>query len=240
MTSFRLIEKVGEGSYSKVYRATSENSSKTLAVKIIRFEDAPKEFLLSREIKILRECQHPNIAALLDCIFTQEAAYLVFEYYPMNLAQFYRHYQNTYRRGLGEQQIALIMGQICSALAYLHARGIMHRDVKPENVMVNGLTLQIKLIDFGFAREIATPLTQYTVTRWYRPLEIVIGLSYDEKVDVFSVAAVYVELMHSREIFQSTSNLEQLSLLLKTSGYPTEGTRQWIALQKLGVANEFP
>lgn len=78
MTNFRLVEKIGEGSYSKVYKAVSESRQKTVAVKIIKFKDAPKDYIQSRELKILRECNHPNIAGLLDFIATDKAFYLVF------------------------------------------------------------------------------------------------------------------------------------------------------------------
>lgn len=78
MTTFRLIEKIGEGSYSKVYKAVSNSCQKMVAVKIIKFKDAPKTYIQERELKILRECNHPNIAALLDFIITEKAIYLVF------------------------------------------------------------------------------------------------------------------------------------------------------------------
>ena len=72
------------------------------------------------------------------------------------------------------------MIQVCSALEYLHSKGIMHRDLKPENIMINPLTREVKLIDFGFAKKTGREKnTDYMVTRWYRPLEIVLGLQYN-------------------------------------------------------------
>ena len=117
----------------------------------------------------------------------------------MNLNQFYRHYQNLYNRNLDEHQIRHIMIQLCSALSYLHSLHIMHRDIKPENIMIDPSTLHIKLIDFGFAKKVADdPMTAYMVTRWYRPLEVVIGLKYDHKIDVFAAALIYLELTHGK------------------------------------------
>lgn len=80
----------------------------------------------------------------------------------------------------------------------------MHRDIKPENIMIDPATLNIKLIDFGFAKKINDdPDTGYMVTRWYRSLEVVIGLKYDQKIDIFAAATIYLELVHGKEIFQS-------------------------------------
>ena len=115
----------------------------------------------------------------------------------MNLSQFYRYYQKVHGKNLNERQVNHIMAQICSALKYLHGKGIMHRDIKPENIMIDPVTQQVKLIDFGFAKQInRKENTGYMVTRWYRPLEVVLGLNYNEKVDVFAAGAIYLELIH--------------------------------------------
>lgn len=139
----------------------------------------------------------------------------------MNLSQYYRYYRNIYNRNLDRTQIRNIIIQICSALQYLHSKGIMHRDIKPENVMINPSTQEIKLIDFGFAKPVdSNSHTGYMVTRWYRPLEIVLGLDYNQKVDVFAVGAIFLELLLGREVFPSQSNMEQLYMLLNVCGYP--------------------
>lgn len=144
----------------------------------------------------------------------------------MNLSQYYRYYRKIYNRNLDRNQIRNIMVQICSALAYLHSKNIMHRDVKPENVMINPATQEIKLIDFGFAKTIEEQRnTGYMVTRWYRPLEIVLGLNYNQQADVFAVGAIFLELIHGREIFQSQSNTEQMYLLLNICGYPSPSSK---------------
>ena len=114
----------------------------------------------------------------------------------MNLNQYYHYYKNIYNKNLDETLIRNIMIQICSGLHYLHNKGIMHRDIKPENVMINPLTLEVKLIDFGFAKHTSGDIhTGYMVTRWYRPLEVVLGLNYNHKIDVFAVGAIFLELL---------------------------------------------
>ena len=114
----------------------------------------------------------------------------------MNLGDYYKYHKNIYGRNMGIALIGKLMGQLFSALAYLHSKGIMHRDIKPENVMINPLTQEIKLIDFGFAKAVEGSLhTGYMVTRWYRPLEIVLGLPYNQKADIFAAAAIFLELL---------------------------------------------
>jgi serine/threonine protein kinase len=73
------------------------------------------------------------------------------------------------------------------------------------------------------------------VTRWYRPLEVVIGLKYDEKIDVFAAALIYLEMIHGKEIIQSETNMDQLHKLLSICGYPTQNSREYLTLKKLGV-----
>lgn len=85
---------------------------------------------------------------------------------------------------------------MCQALAYMHNLGIMHRDIKPENIMIDPNTLKVKLIDFGFAKSFSNfaQHTQYMITRWYRPLEVVLYLNYDGKSDIFALGALILEL----------------------------------------------
>lgn len=101
---------------------------------------------------------------------------------------------------------------MCQALGYMHQCGLMHRDIKPENVLIDPSNLAIKLIDFGFATQVNQygPNTQYMITRWYRPLEIVLNLPYDGKADIFALGALLLELYLGEEIFRSASNLDQL------------------------------
>ena len=173
---------------------------------------------------------------MLDFIKTDNSYYLVFEYFPMNLTQYYQFYRGLSQRKLPQRQVEKIMTQISAGLAYLHGKGIMHRDIKPENVMVDPSTLTVKLIDFGFAKHTKLqPHTDYMVTRWYRPLEVVLGCNYDEKVDVFAAAAVYLEMLEGEETFQSESNMDQLHILLRICGHPRKDSVTYRALEKMGV-----
>lgn len=104
----------------------------------------------------------------------------------------------------------------------MHSLNLMHRDLKPENILIDPNTLHIKLIDFGFAAE-NKPYginTNYMVTRWYRPLQIVLSLPYDQKADVFSIGAMMLELYLGEEVFRSSSNIDQLYWICQICGMP--------------------
>jgi len=155
----------------------------------------------------------------------------------MNLGQYYRYFKAVHKRNLEWGQVRHIMVQICSAVGYLHQRNIIHRDLKPENVMLNPLTLQVKIIDFGFSKVHTAHCTGYMVTRWYRPLEIVLGLPYDHKVDVFALGSIFLELIHGQELFRSDSNNDQLHQLLTICGYPEPLSKEHKALEKLQIVS---
>lgn len=164
-------------------------------------------------------------------------AYLVFDYLPFDLIGYYKEMRRIHNCGLPHRDICYIVWQMCQALAYMHHSGLMHRDIKPENVLIDPATLSIKLIDFGFAIQLNpyVPLTQYMITRWYRPLEIVLGLPYDTKADVFALGALVMELYQGEEIFRSASNLDQLYWVLDICGYPSIWPQAIIRMTQLGV-----
>lgn len=196
--------------------------------------------VVQREILILQKLQHPNIIRLLHILRDNTYTYLVFEFMPCDLITFYKDTRKNRRRSLTDDEITFISYQVIKGLSYMHRMGIMHRDIKPENILVNPITLEAKLIDFGFACHYRSreAHTQYMVTRWYRPLELVLGLPYDMKIDVFSIGALMMELYNSEEIFRSASNIDQMYWIIQVCGFPS-----WApALQKmaqLGLTNRF-
>jgi serine/threonine protein kinase len=115
----------------------------------------------------------------------------------------------------------------------------MHRDIKPENILIDPDTLNIKLIDFGFAKLSNTPNnTNYMVTRWYRPLEIVLNLPYNEKVDVFAVGALILELYLGNEVFRSGSNIDQFYWIVNICGFPEKWTKAHEVIAKMNLKVE--
>ena len=115
----------------------------------------------------------------------------------------------------------------------------MHRDIKPENILIDPENLNIKLIDFGFAKHNNSHInTNYMVTRWYRPLEIVLSLPYNQKVDVFAAGALILQLYLGSEIFRSSSNINQFYWIVNICGYPYSWTKAKDTINKMSLKPE--
>lgn len=237
MHRYQLVEQIGHGAYSIVFKAVNIRNSTIVAIKRINHTNADISIVLNREIHTLKTLQHPNIIKLHQVFSDATYAYLVFDYLPYDLIAYYKEIRKTHNRNLNDHEITYITWQMCQALGYMHHCGLMHRDIKPENVLVDPSTLAIKLIDFGFAIKINpySQHTQYMITRWYRPLEIVLTLPYDAKSDIFALGALILELYKGEEIFRSSSNIDQLYWILDICGYPTTWPQAIIKMSQLGI-----
>jgi serine/threonine protein kinase len=143
----------------------------------------------------------------------------------MDLTAFMREKQKKENRRLNEEEIKVIMRQVLSALDYLHTKGYLHRDVKPENFIINEKTLEVKMIDFGTCRDYSKNITAYTTyvsTRWYRSPEVVLrSLQYGPPADIFAAGCVMGELYNTNPLFPGTSEADQLECIFKLLGTPT-------------------
>ena len=173
MQSYRRLDKVGQGTYSTVYRGQDLTDGRVVALKHIRLanmDDDSLEFM-AREIDVLaRLGSHPSVVSLLDvaCGKTKSSMYLVFEYVEHDLAGLLSVAE---KHSLLLGQVKRLASQLLSALSHCHARGVMHRDIKGSNLLVSDEGT-LKLADFGLARRIPRgmePLTNRVVTLWYRP-----------------------------------------------------------------------
>lgn len=157
--------------------------------------------------------------------------YLVFEKMDMSLTQYIRKRgkKNTYK--LDEKnEIKVIMRQLLQGLHYLHSDcEILHRDLKPDNIMINEKPLVAKIIDFGTCKDLtfeSGPHTSYVSTRWYRAPECVLrSHHYNYVSDVFAAGCVMAELYLQRPLFPGTSELDQIDRIFKILGTPKKD--QW-------------
>ncbi|TBU05913.1 cyclin-dependent kinase, partial [Hamiltosporidium magnivora] len=191
MVDYQKIEKIGEGTYGVVYKAKDKNTGEIVALKKIRFENendgVPSTTI--REISILKTLKHSTIITLLDVIYTNSRLYLVFEYLDLDLRK-YLDMIGSQNKTLSDAQLKKCVQQLITSVHFCHSRGVLHRDLKPQNILVdkNG---NLKLADFGLGRIAGIPLRTYThdiVTLWYRSPELLLGCKhYSFTVDIWSM-----------------------------------------------------
>ncbi|XP_078155279.1 protein IMPAIRED IN BABA-INDUCED STERILITY 1-like isoform X2 [Carex rostrata] len=224
--NFEKLEKVGQGTYSSVFRARDLESGKIVALKKVRFDNFEPESVrfMAREIQILRRLNHPNIMKLEGLIASRLSCslYLVFEYMEHDLAGLSSDPDIKFT----ESQVKCYMHQLLSGLEHCHSRGIIHRDIKGANLLVNNEGV-LKMADFGLANfydpKDKPQLTSRVVTLWYRPPELLLGsTTYDVSVDLWSVGCVFAEIFHGKPILTGRTEIEQLHKIFKLCGSPPE------------------
>lgn len=225
MERYRRLEKIGEGTYGVVFKAMDKQTSEVVALKKIRL-DAEDEGIPStaiREISLLRELKHPNIVRLFDVVHAERQLTLVFEYLDQDL----KKYLNVCERGLEPGILKSFLYQLLDGVAFCHTHRVMHRDLKPQNLLINRQGT-LKLADFGLARAFGIPVRSYThevVTLWYRSPDVLMGsTSYSTTVDIWSVGCIFAEMATGSPLFQGRSESDQLKTIFKTLGTPTPDT----------------
>ncbi|KAF7822709.1 putative serine/threonine-protein kinase [Senna tora] len=224
--SFEKLDKIGQGTYSNVYRARDLEQKKIVALKKVRFDNFEPESVrfMAREIHILRRLDHPNVIKLEGLVTSRMSCslYLVFEYMEHDLAGLASHPGQKFT----EAQVKCYMQQLLCGLDHCHSRGVLHRDIKGSNLLIdNNGTL--KIADFGLASFFdpnqIQPLTSRVVTLWYRPPELLLGaIYYSTAVDLWSTGCILAELYAGKPIMPGRTEVEQLHKIFKLCGSPSE------------------
>uniref|UniRef100_H2YCY3 non-specific serine/threonine protein kinase n=1 Tax=Ciona savignyi TaxID=51511 RepID=H2YCY3_CIOSA len=193
MENYQVLELIGEGSFGKVYKGRKKYTGSTVALKFIPKAGKSEKDLrnLHREIDIMSDLRHPNIIQLLDNFETEQEVVVVTEYAEGELFQILEDDGK-----LSEDQVQQIAGQLVSALYYLHSHRILHRDMKPQNILI-GKGGVVKLCDFGFARAMSMNtlvLTSIKGTPLYMSPELVEEKPYDHNADLWSLGCILYEL----------------------------------------------
>ncbi|CAF3468617.1 unnamed protein product [Rotaria socialis] len=220
--SYVKLEKLGEGTYATVYKGKSHLMNGYIALKEIRLEQeegAPCTAL--REVSLLKGLKHNNIVSLYDIIFNQTTLTLVFEYVEKDLKQYMDDCANI----LNIKNVRLFLFQLLRGLDYCHSKKILHRDLKPQNLLINERG-ELKLADFGLARIKSFPTKTYShevVTLWYRPPDVLLGSTeYSTPIDIWAVGCIFYEMACGRPLFAGTKVDEELYLIFKCLGTPNE------------------
>ncbi|XP_034947120.1 glycogen synthase kinase-3 beta isoform X2 [Chelonus insularis] len=223
--SYTDTKVIGNGSFGVVYQATLCNSGEMVAIKKVLQDKRFK----NRELQIMRRLEHCNIVKLkyffYSCGEKRDEVYLnlVLEYIPETVYKVARHYSKN-KQTIPMNFIRLYMYQLFRSLAYIHSLGICHRDIKPQNLLLNPDTGVLKLCDFGSAKHLmqGEPNVSYICSRYYRAPELIFGaIDYSTKIDVWSAGCVLAELLLGQPIFPGDSGVDQLVEIIKVLGTPT-------------------
>ncbi|XP_012254072.1 cyclin-dependent kinase 1 [Athalia rosae] len=225
MDNFVKIEKIGEGTYGVVYKGKNKKTGQIVAMKKIRLEsdDEGVPSTAIREISLLKELQHPNIVSLEDVLMEESRLYLIFEFLSMDL----KKYMDTLGNGklMDPKIVKSYVYQITQAILFCHQRRVLHRDLKPQNLLIdkNGV---IKVADFGLGRAFGIPVRVYThevVTLWYRAPEVLLGSTrYSCPIDLWSIGCIFAEMATKKPLFQGDSEIDQLFRIFRVLRTPTE------------------
>lgn len=202
--SFSNMEKIGQGTYSTVYKARDLRTGKIVALKKVRFVNLDPESVqfMAREIYVLRRLDHPNVIKLEGLVASKmsNSLWLIFPYMEHDLAGL------AARPGIKftHSQVKCFMQQLFNGLNHCHNNGVLHRDIKGANLLINDDGI-LKIADFGlatfFGTELKHLLTSRVVTLWYRPPELLLGAqNYGVSVDLWSSGCILAELLSGKPI----------------------------------------
>lgn len=194
LSTYSKSSVIGTGTYSTVHKGFSNLTYCAVALKEIRLErDEGVPFTAIREASLLKALRHNNIISLHDIIYTGRTLTLVFEYVDQDLSR----YMDKCDHKIDMNNVKLFLFQLLRGLKYCHERRILHRDLKPQNILIssNG---DLKLADFGLARAKSVPTKTYTdevVTLWYRPPDVLLGnVDYGTSIDMWGVGCIFFEM----------------------------------------------
>ncbi|KDE08335.1 CMGC/CDK protein kinase [Microbotryum lychnidis-dioicae p1A1 Lamole] len=225
LEKYERLEKVGEGTYGVVYRSRNKETGEIVALKKIRLEaeDEGVPSTAIREISLLKEAKDDNVVKLLDIVHSDTKLYLVFEYLDLDLKRYMDKVGDG--EGMGPDIVKKFTYQLVKGVYYLHAHRILHRDLKPQNLLINKEG-NLKLADFGLARAFGIPLRTYTheiVTLWYRAPEVLLGSRhYSTGVDMWSVGCIFAEMIMRQPLFPGDSEIDEIFRIFRLLGTPTE------------------
>ena len=232
LEKYAKVEKVGEGTYGVVYKCRIKETNDFVALKKIRLENEDEGIPSTsiREISILKQLRHPNIVYLIDLIHGEKKLYLVFEYMDHDLKRFL----DINNGPLSPELVKSYLFQILIAINFCHSKRILHRDLKPQNLLIDKDGI-IKVADFGLARSFGVPiktLTHEILTLWYRAPEILLGQKeYSTPVDMWSIGLIFYEMAHRKPLFAGDCEIDQIFKIFQMFGTPNEKT--WPGITKL-------
>eukprot|EP00762_Andalucia_godoyi_P002981 ANDGO_04175.mRNA.1 Extracellular signal-regulated kinase 1 len=227
---YTLLETLGSGGYGVVCSATDNISNMNVAIKRVPkpFEKPIEGLRLLRELRLLSFFRsHENIICLRDIMRPVSYSLFTDVYFVTELMQTDLHWLIRSPQDLSAAHVQYFVYQILRALKYMHSAHVLHRDLKPGNVLVNK-DCTLKVCDLGLARGVEpgssdADLTEYVVTRWYRAPELLLqSRHYSSTIDVWSAGCIMAELFNRKPLFPGRDYLDQLNRILAVCGSPSE------------------
>lgn len=272
MENFKELGKIGAGTYGSVFKARNIKTHEIVAIKKIPLKEESDglyqhaanarlpvfelnvqltdNYMLFhtgvpataiREICILKELNHPNVVQFKEVVHesnkTEQSLNLVFEYVNQDL----KNFMDSVRL-VRPMRIKSFMFQLVNGIAYSHSFRILHRDLKPHNVLIDKEG-KLKIADFGLARAFGIPVKTFAhevVTLWYRAPEVLLDMRhYSTPVDIWSVGCIFAEMVQRAPLFPGDSEIDQLYKIFQALGTPTD--HMWEGVTELPNYNaEFP
>lgn len=217
---------IGNGSFGVVYQATVIESGETVAIKKVLQDRRFK----NRELQIMTSLEHPCVVTLKHCFYSKgdkpDDVYLnlVMEYIPETIHRTLRNHTKA-KKHVPMLYTKLYVYQLARSIAYIHSQGVCHRDIKPQNILLDTRTHTAKLCDFGSAKMLVKgePNVAYICSRYYRAPELVFeATEYTDAIDIWSMGCVMAELMIGSPLFPGQSGVDQLIEIIKILGTPTK------------------
>ncbi|KAI9306928.1 MAP kinase [Cunninghamella echinulata] len=238
---YSFIREMGQGAYGVVCSAKDTTTGEQVAIKKVCriFEKTILAKRALREVKLLKHFNgHENITSIIDMSIVNlqdfNEIYLVQELMEADLHQIIRSGQP-----LTDAHFQYFVYQICRGLKYIHSANVLHRDLKPGNLLVNA-DCELKICDFGLARGYSENpdsnvgfMTEYVATRWYRAPEIMLSFqSYTKAIDIWSVGCIFAEMLGGKPLFKGRDYVDQLNQILGILGTPDEETLQRVGSER--------
>jgi len=224
---------VGKGSYGSVFLAKDSRTNQNVAMKYL--PNLGDDYEISkdvlRELHLLHLLRHKNITSLHSLNMCDNRLYIIMEYCEYNLLMILENMSLKKLLLKTNSDYLFIFYQILRATEFIHSAGVLHRDIKPGNILLDS-KLNVKLCDFGLSKFVGTSdeiipeenatLTEYMVTRWYRAPEVFLNPGrYGKPIDIWSIACTMLELITNCPIFPGNTAADQLRIIVATLGTPT-------------------
>ena len=220
---YQAVERLGKGTYGTVYKAKKKGCDKYFAIKKIKNEldneGIPSTAL--REIAILKKMKYPNVVNVEGIAFNNHHIELCLEYCRYDLKKLIdnkKHDSSFYN----VKFVKNMMYQLLKGVEHLHSHKILHRDLKPQNILVDDNGWIVKLADFGLSRVYSIPIRPYTkevLTLWYRSPEMMLGINnYAIGLDIWSIGCIFAELYLGKPLFMGDSEIDLLFKVMQVYG----------------------